>query len=333
MRPFAQLTRGGQVRRLRGLARAALAAYDLGAARLWPLKHWNNTTFGVEGAAGRFVLRINRPGFQDAAAIRSEMQWLRALRAAGLEVPEPVPATEGELVVSRNEPGVPGPRDCTLFRWLPGRFLDAGLNGQALEQAGRLAAGLHTCARGFDSPPGFVRKRWDSHTLLGGDPGIDREGIRAFLAPGEEGVIEAVRARLEQAARELGEGQEVFGLIHADFHPGNLLFHRGAVAAIDFDECGWGWFLYDLAVMLSALRRRPGYAGLRRALLRGYRQARALPVGHERHLDTLVAARLLGLAIWIAGVADHPENRIQAPAAVAGTMRELKGFLATGRLG
>ncbi|MCC7262147.1 MAG: phosphotransferase [Candidatus Latescibacteria bacterium] len=330
MKPFAQLSGPGQVRRLRPLALQALAQYGLTGSALRPLKHWNNTTFAVEAGQRRLVLRLNRPGFQDAAAIRSELQWLQALRAAGLRVPEPVPALDGQLVVNARAEGVPEPRDCALFIWLPGRFLNRRFGVRQLEAVGRFTAQLHCTP--FALPPGFGRKAWDLHTLLGGDPGIDHEGIKAYLKPGEGRVIAAVCARLESAFVDLGRSPETWGLIHADLHPDNLLFQRGEVGAIDFDDCGWGCLLYDLAVTLSELRRRPLYPQLRQALLRGYRQGRHLPTAHEDYLDTFMAGRLLGLAIWTAGVGDHPANRARAPRVVADTLEQLQRFVLTGRM-
>ncbi|MBI2504011.1 MAG: phosphotransferase [Candidatus Latescibacteria bacterium] len=330
MRPFAQLSGPGQVRRLRSLALKALEAYGLAGARLRPLKHWNNTTFAVRAGKRRLVLRLNRPGFQDEAAIHSELQWLQALADAGLRVPEPVSASDGRMVVKASATGVPEARDCALFAWLPGRFLDRRLGPAQLEAVGLFAARLHGTP--FAPPPGFARKHWDLHTLLGGDPGIAREGIEAHLKPGEARVIAALRTRLARAFAALGSGPEAWGLIHADLHPGNLLFQRDKVGAIDFDECGWGCFAYDLAVILSELRGRPAYAALRQALLRGYRQVRNLPADHEGYLDTLMAGRLLGLAIWIAGVADHPENRNRASRVVAATIDQLRVFAKTGRM-
>jgi Ser/Thr protein kinase RdoA (MazF antagonist) len=62
----------------------------------------------------------------------------------------------------------------------------------------------------------------------------------------------------------------VFGLIHADLHQENYLFHGKQVRAIDFDDCGYGPFVYDLAVTLSELEHRADYPTLRAALLAGY---------------------------------------------------------------
>src|SRR5438105_11219814 len=80
MRRFEDLTRGGQVRRMRRLAETALAAYDLGDVHLTPLMHFFNTTFRIDASSGeRYVIRIHRPGSQDTETIQSELIWLLAL--------------------------------------------------------------------------------------------------------------------------------------------------------------------------------------------------------------------------------------------------------------
>ena len=50
---FASLSRRGQLSRLRGLGRTALAAYGLEDARLTLLRFEHNTTFRVDASHGR----------------------------------------------------------------------------------------------------------------------------------------------------------------------------------------------------------------------------------------------------------------------------------------
>lgn len=60
---------------------------------------------------------------------------------------------------------------------------------------------------------------------------------------------------------------------------------------IDFDDCGWGYFLCDLAALLGNLADSPRFTDLRRAVLDTYRSIRPLPTSWERHLPVLMAAR------------------------------------------
>jgi Ser/Thr protein kinase RdoA (MazF antagonist) len=115
--------------------------------------------------------------------------------------------------------------------------------------------------------------------------------------------------QIQQVLAELGYGAGVFGLIHADLHQDNYLFHRGGVLAIDFDDCGFGHYLYDLSVTLLEIQHLQQYASLRNALLAGYRQARLLPSAHENYLDTFFALRHLQLVMWVLESREHPTFR------------------------
>jgi Ser/Thr protein kinase RdoA (MazF antagonist) len=90
------------------------------------------------------------------------------------------------------------------------------------------------------------------------------------------------------------------GLIHADLHLGNALFHRGEVKLIDFDDCGTGPRLYDLAVALWELRDEEGYEVFRDALLDGYREHREIDAAH---LDHFIAVRQIAFDLWCTGMA------------------------------
>jgi len=79
----------------------------------------------------------------------------------------------------------------------------------------------------------------------------------------------------------------VFGLIHGVFTFDNVPFHRGEARFIDFDDCGQGYFLYDLAILLDRLEWRQDY----QSLLSGYREERPLSASNERTLDLFLTVR------------------------------------------
>ena len=312
MEPFEALSVRGQLGRLRRLAEAALADFGVRPAKLVPLAHLENTTFRVDAAGGeRYVLRIHRVTgipvhpVRSAAEVRSEMLWLSALRReAGLAVPEPIPTAGGDLLTIADAAGVPEPRNCVLLRWAEGRFLDAGLTPLHLERVGAFIARLHDHARAFAPPPGFVRGRIGD--LSGTVAAHVADLVAQQCGPDASATVETVMSLVSQAQNELGTRPEVFGLIHADLHQENYLFHRGEVRAIDFDDCGWGHFVYDLTVTLSELRWRPDYEARRAGLLRGYRAVRPLPIEHERFIEVFHGLRMLHLTLWFLELRDHP---------------------------
>jgi Ser/Thr protein kinase RdoA (MazF antagonist) len=350
-RGFERLSRRTQIGRLRRLAAVALGAYDLPPARQTLLAHLFNTTFRVETEQGqRYVLRIHRAGTPTVESVGAEMEWLAALRRdTELEVPAPVPTRSGDLLTVAAARGVPQAHICVLFRWLPGRRLRRGLIPAHLERVGELMARLQQHALGWGPSRGLARGRVDypiEAARHAPDPFAPEiiQGIHALVAgtlsAAEAAPVTDVLELVREAEESLGivgtnwksggGWPATFGLIHADLHYGNLLFGRGTVRAIDFDDCGFGPLLYDPAVMLSALLGWPEYGALRAALLAGYRRVRPLPPEEEAHLDALVALRQVQDALWVLEWRKHPAIGHDWAAEARRSLAPLATFLEAG---
>jgi Ser/Thr protein kinase RdoA (MazF antagonist) len=332
MGSFHSLSRRGQLYRLGRLAQAALQEYSLPQARVTPLKHEHNTTFRVRTGDGQvYVLRIHRPGQHSIQAIHSELLWLAALnRDTSLDIPRPIPTKDGSFFTLKALEGVPEPRVCVLFPWLEGRFLDEQLKPAHLEQVGRFTAQLHEHAAGWPRPAGFLRGRVDVltaearrlsqvHQETGSTDDLEQpadEDVRRCLGLISEvfptevaGTVTRILQQVRQALKELGSDPDRFGLIHADLHQENYFFHRGRVRVIDFDDCGFGHYLFDLNVTLLEIQYLPRYPELKAALLAGYRQVRSLPLEDEAYLDAFFALRHLQLLVWVLESRAHPAFR------------------------
>ena len=108
---------------------------------------------------------------------------------------------------------------------------------------------------------------------------------------------------------ELATRPDATGLIHADLHYENFLFHDGVARAIDFDDCGWGFYLYDVAVTLWELEEREHYSQLRDAFLEEYGQHRPLPPNHDAHLRALFLLRRIQMLMWFLESRRHSSFR------------------------
>ena len=341
MKPFRVLTYRGQLRRLRRLALKALEAYGMDGPHLTALLHEDNTTFRIDAADGeRYVLRIHRPTGKTVAQVRSEMMWLTFLREeTDLVVPQPVPRRDGDWVTVASVEGVPKARMCVLLRWLPGRFVDKGLTPSHLERVGAFMARLHLSAAQHHPPDGFVRGRLDN--LYGkpapigealarqqiDNPNDEATAIRVVTevcSPEDGARVRKLIDRIRAVQRALGQGPETFGLIHGDLHQENYFFHQGRVRAIDFDDCGFGYYLYDLAVTAYEVGWRDNTEALRQGLLAGYRSVRALSPEHKGHLQTFMDLRDLQMMLWALEMRDHPGFRDRWQGWVRDTLQYIK---------
>lgn len=110
--------------------------------------------------------------------------------------------------------------------------------------------------------------------------------------------LQALREQLREIEQRLGKSPERFGLIHSDLSFGNVLFTADEALPIDFDDCGFGYYLYDLAVILAGPWERPGFQQCREALLQGYREICELPDKYLNVIPTLMAMRASSLGQW-----------------------------------
>lgn len=308
-------------RQLRGLAGQALTHYALELPRIAVLSTKEHAVLRVEAyvpgrpSPERFALRLYDPRVFHESSVATELEWLAALRHdSELVVPEPVSTRSGELLLRCELEGETAPRACALFRWVPGRRRTASLTPGALARVGCFVGKLHQHATRFVPPSGGTAQRWDWDRVFGsGSPVGPGHGGTLFSAE-QQALFQALAASIHTAMQGLGTGPEVWGLIHADLNSSNYLFHGADVGAIDFEDCGWGYYLFDLAVILDELYAvHPSRAAdLRSGLLSGYRQIRVLTDVHEAQLDLFMAMRLAELVRWHA-TSDIPAHRAAVP--------------------
>ncbi len=335
------LSHGLRVARMRRVAVRALDAYPLADRELRFIADGENATFRVDATApdgrDRFLLRVHRPArhgrnVNPAAAIGSELDWLTALRAGtDLLVPAPFRTLDGKLMTVAASPDVPEPRVCSVLRWMDGRVHSAAPRPVHLHRLGSVMARLHNHAGQWRVPPGFVRIRWDWETFFGDTMvygGINAAGAWDLLPDDLRRRFARVASGMRDVMTHLGEDADNFGLIHADLHLDNALFWRGEVRVINFDDCGFGYWLYDIAVALWELRYRDDYERFRSALIDGYTRHRPLPPGGLAHLDDFIATREVAFGLWYTATAQvNPVFRAELDETQADIGRSLDTLL------
>jgi Ser/Thr protein kinase RdoA (MazF antagonist) len=84
----------------------------------------------------------------------------------------------------------------------------------------------------------------------------------------------------------------------------NLLIDGDETKVIDFDDCGFSWYLYDCATALSFIEHRPDVPALVGAWAKGYRSVASLSAEDEHEIPTFVLFRRLLLVAWIGSHAE-----------------------------
>jgi Ser/Thr protein kinase RdoA (MazF antagonist) len=246
---FPYQRQGRRLTRLQGIAEAALHEYGHSGSELTFLGQSLNAVYRVDSERGdRYVLRVHRFNVYQALEMRSQFQWLEYLRQSGrVLVSEPVANDRGEFVTELTVSDVPGRHYCTMLRWHPGAPLEDPPPNFQCYMAGQLLAKLHTLATQFVPPAGFTRP-WRGAGYAHDCVKRIRSAAPAGLFPPKViQVLDVTADYLAEVMSEVGHGADQFGMIHDDLHGGNLLFSGPTVRAIDFDGCGWGHYLYDLA--------------------------------------------------------------------------------------
>jgi Ser/Thr protein kinase RdoA (MazF antagonist) len=281
-----------------------------------------NATFALRDPAGReLVLRVHRVGYSSAEEIRSELAWMSALRGDGvIETAAALPGADGEHVqVLASRTGAPA-RFAVAFERLPGTEPDSRDAARWFERLGELTALMHRHAQSWRLPQGFRRKRWDFDAMVGPQGfwgpwrsgiGLDQAGIVIL-----EEVLDVIRLRLDR----FGEGADVFGLVHADLRLANLLVDGTHLRIIDFDDCGFSWFLYDFATSVSFIEHEPIVPHLLQAWVRGYCRRMPLRAEARAEIPTFVVLRRILLTAWLASHAEVPFAREVGRSYTAGTV-------------
>jgi Ser/Thr protein kinase RdoA (MazF antagonist) len=265
-----------------------LEQYGLNGASFEPLGDTENTNHRVTTSGGeRFLLRQHRAESRSLAMLESEMLLLNHLHRSGLEVQRPVPLPAGHFIFS-NEAG-----RFSLLSWIDGEVLET-INQTQAEAVGILMARFHEFARDFKSPSGFERLQYDSQFLE--KTLLELRGIEWLHD--DLPLFERAMARARQA---FNEPNIPWGLIHADLHPGNMVWQGAKVSIIDFDRSGFGPVIYDIATTFGYLEDAE-----RTAFLSGYETVSLLPEGFtEKRPMFTIAEWLTNLAFLAARAEDR----------------------------
>lgn len=317
---------------LQNLAQRALSRYPAALqGELSLLCRSENATFLLKAGGERYALRLHRSNYHQRADIESELHWLDALRETGIVVPQAVPDKEGQKVQTLPMEGG-GERHAVLFDWIEGDMPTTDVDPRAFQQLGHITARLHQHSKSWQKPAGFQRIIWDHHSMVSPQSHWGDWRDAPNLRWEDQPIVEEVIARIGQQLSTFGQDATRYGLIHADLRLTNLLLHKGETRVIDFDDCGMGWYLHDLAAAISFVEHHPRAAEWVDNWIKGYEQVSHISDVEMAMVPTLLIQRRIQLLAWVGSHADTEMAKSLGPHWADHSVRLCRRYLETREL-
>ncbi len=307
----------------------AVADRGIPGASLTFVADTENIIFHVEAARSAYALRIYPDQGRPDAEIEGELCWLDDLhQQTDLIVPHPFSWPNDRRVWIATDQSTGTKYQMVLFSWLEGEIVGTSATPQIARQLGEAMAQLHNHAQHFSLPAGMFRETddWRPMGTLAGPLNQEQIGrLRRYLAADDWAICEEAAGQVARTIANMNVG-EAYGLVHADLHFGNCLWHEGHLKVIDFDDCQFAPFAYDLGITQTYLETLPDYKVTRGAFIEGYRDHRPWPAHHEAEIEAFVVERCIRLLRWVAiwPTVDHfPFGR----ATLEGSVRRCRQYL------
>lgn len=288
------------------VANSALSKYgwqDTDEAKLIVLSE--NATYMVKNKkTGKKdgVMRVSRPGYHTLSELNSEMMWLRQINDyTPLIVANPIKGLDGENVQQ-----VEGPDGkiyfCVICDFLSGSAPDENNEEQMVKQfkyLGETTAYLHRQTEIWNGTKKIDRIDWTFDNIIGATPKWGDWRKFPDMTPEAQSYLEDIVQIIQKRLKRYGRNENNYGLIHADLRLANLLIEGDQIKVIDFDDCGFGWHLHDLASALSFIETKPIVPKLVNAWLAGYKKVLPFTDTDFEEIDTFIMMRRLQLTAWL----------------------------------
>jgi Ser/Thr protein kinase RdoA (MazF antagonist) len=292
------------------------------------VEHTNpeNADSALQSECSRAVLRLCRPGYHTEKELEAEAAWMCRLHTDALTghlmIRQVIPGDDGCFLYSAADAGGQiyfG----MMFTYLSGVPLEElPLEQQPIwfERLGEMTALLHRQARAWEAAgysaattclsAGEVQDRtgcpstsgemlprfhWNYETMMG-ENGVwgDWRKVTGLLD-----VVHRADRMICDRLQSYGQTKENYGLIHGDLRGANLLTENGHLKIIDFDDCGYGWFMQDLAAALSFMETEEIVPDLIRSWIAGYQHQGVLTQADLEMIPTFIMMRRMQLLPWI----------------------------------
>lgn len=233
-------------------------------------------------------LRITDATFRTQGEVEAELEFLAHLKKEHVSVAAGVRNRKGKFTteyaaangmfvgsVIENAGGVPVRVDSPYW------------NKNLWRAWGRNLGEIHRAGEHYVPPKGTSKLwQWDEEIIF----------RYADATMPEDDVVSRKELReLRDALAQMDRSAETYGITHADHSPQNFHYlpERGEIVAFDFGNACYHWFVSDVAIALTTFRKTPEREEIKRELLAGYREVKALPDKLEELIPIFVRLRTM----------------------------------------
>jgi len=276
-------------------------------ARLRLLKLSENYIYRLDfSTEPSLIFRVHRPNYHTDSELMAELKWMAELKEeTDIRLPEVIPGRDGSLLqFFTGESG-------KVYRCSVVSFLNGSTFGELkhegmlkeIRDIGGITARMHRQAEQRESRGKLDRPAWDGKNFFG------RNGIwgnwRDYptLTERDRGILESAEGKIRCFLDRYGRTPDHYGMIHGDLHFYNIIHDIEGNQLIDFDDCGYGFYLYDLGCTLCTCSEK--LEELTMSWVTGYRQYRELTDEEIRALPVFILLRRMMRLAWMSS---HQES-------------------------
>ena len=217
----------------------AMRRYDIAEGDITLLDGFESFMYEYAQDGRDYILRVGHSRRRTPDLIRGEVDWINFLAAGGAGVARAIESQNSTLVEE-----IP---DMLDGRFLATAFVKArggpawkngGWTDDLIDHYGRLLGRIHALSKEYKvANEAWRRPSWD-------DP------LNVRLAPLEPPIEEKLDEVISYL-QALPQDGDRYGMIHQYAHEGNFFGdENGRITLFDFDDCCFGHFVYDLAMVL-----------------------------------------------------------------------------------
>ncbi|MEL6495061.1 MAG: phosphotransferase [Cyanobacteria bacterium J06623_7] len=289
------------------LVQSVLVEYEIGAIVKCLFWHRGlSDVYLIETDTQPYILKISHHHWRSRSDIQFELEFLDFLHQHHLPVAYPLKTKAAELFVTVH--AVEGDRYAALFPFAPGEVPQGDLSIEQSQIMGQTLGKIHQTAVNFHN--NTKRQPLCPEYLL------DRslETIKPYFRGRTRDLAYLLdtAAQIRQQLSELESSSPLQSVCWGDPHSGNVHFTGdNQITLFDFDQCGYGWRIFDLAKFLQVSLNAGINSRIRDSFFQGYQEIAALTEIETASLQSLTKmAHIWAWAISIKTVAFHSWSRL-----------------------